>query len=191
MATLLNRSHDFSRSEQHLLRALPLAYVTGDIRLFCAILFNLAHTRFMMLQAGLTSDPSQVFELVDIECAVRTALNIGRDSIQTELIGADLAARLKNASLCEAYLKQAADIVEKAQTSQYDQGCYHRARAKFLWITVEDGEERRKRAARELRIAIGIFKSIDLEPAVVLQEIRMVDAGQGPFGDVSGGAGPA
>ena len=175
MAVVSRRADIPSDGEAYLRQAIPLAIAAGDLVTLQNAIFNLGHCRYVKLHKAGQKPDKIVFQLIDLDREIRRKLGLGKDSAQGEILGANLALKVGDIKLSNNYLDEA----EKFVSSDYDQACFHRINAKYMWkqYSIKNGSMKkpeREKVARELRISLRLFRQSGHAVPKVEQELKDV-----------------
>lgn len=177
MAVASRRADKPNDGESYLQQAIPLAIASGDLVTLQNAIFNLGHCRYARLQKDGQKPDKIVFQLIDLDREMRRTLGLGKDSAQCEILGANLALKVGDVNLAEGYLNEAEEFV----SSDYDQACFHREKAKLIWKqdiikNRSVGKLIRDKVTRELRISLRLFRQAGHAVPKVEQELKDVSS---------------
>ncbi len=172
------------RAEKLLRSSIPLLIVAGDLPTLQGALFNLAHARNAILSRRCGEKIEEVFDLIDLDCEMRSTLSIGRDSAQAEILAAIISLDIGDLKRAEMYLAKAHDLL-KSITSEYDNACYFRTLARLTWCRANSNSSVSKKVTNEvikyLRTAVRLFRTAGRTVIQVEKELKRVETGAAPF----------
>lgn len=184
MAVVSNKVGRFEQSESLLARVIRISLVVGDLYLLQSALFNFAHTLYHSKAREFSLSASSIFAVLEAECKLRDLLNSGKDNIQTEVLAIATAVKISDLGRCEQFISRVKSLLTES-ISTYDQACFNRVFAKYIWLRERDSPpaQRVEATSRELRIARKLFDKSGHKAEKLDAELQATAAGLGPFSD--------
>lgn len=184
MGVLARRAGLADEALMFLQRSIPLLVVGGDLPTLQAAIFNLGHARYSVLKKNELEPDDDVFSLIDLDCEMRGTLKIGKDSAQAEILGANLALKIRDFVKANNYLTRAECLLESI-SSEYDSACYYRTRAKYRWLVAEaensGNQEVRSDVKKDLLKALRLFRTAGHSVSKLEKELLNVRSGGPPY----------
>jgi tetratricopeptide (TPR) repeat protein len=131
LGALFRRKGQYDVAEQCLRYAAALLVASFDLPTLQAALFNLGHT--LSKQADNDQDLREALRLIELDRMIYSALGIGGDSAQAEVVAGAICLKLGELAAAKEWLERGRELAESLD-SDYNSACIERLHARILWV---------------------------------------------------------